>query len=77
MFVRISSILLIGVAALLPPASAFTPASHNNAAASSSSITCLHMATWSDSKAVKDYQDFLDSGEQEIILKEDGPSVVL
>jgi hypothetical protein len=35
------------------------------------------MAAWSDPRAVKDYQDFLSSGAQEIELKEDGPSVVL
>jgi hypothetical protein len=35
------------------------------------------MATWSDSRAVKDYQDFLNSGAQEVELKEDGPSIVL
>ena len=41
------------------------------------SDTALNMATWSDSKAVKDYQDFLSSGAQEIELPPDGPSVVL
>lgn len=35
------------------------------------------MATWSDSKAVKDYQDFLSSGAQEIKLKDDCPSVII
>lgn len=35
------------------------------------------MATWSDSRAVKDYQDFLSSGQQQIDLLPDGPSVVL
>lgn len=35
------------------------------------------MATWSDSKAVKEYQDFLSSGAQEIVLKEDCPSVII
>ena len=37
----------------------------------------LGMATWSDSKAVKDYQDFLSSGAQEIKLKDDCPSVII
>lgn len=35
------------------------------------------MATWSDSKAVKEYQDFLSSGAQEIQLKDDVPSVIV
>jgi len=35
------------------------------------------MAVWSDSKAVKEYQEFLDSGEQEIVLKNDCPSVII
>jgi len=39
--------------------------------------TALSMATWSDSKAVKEYQNFLDSGEQEIQLKRDGPSAII
>ena len=39
--------------------------------------TRLEMATWSDSKAVKDYQDFLASGRQEIERKADGPSVII
>ena len=37
----------------------------------------LKMATWSDSKAVKDYQEFLSSGHQEIQLRPDGPSVIV
>lgn len=35
------------------------------------------MATWSDARAVKDYQEFLSSGQQEIELLPDGPAVVL
>ncbi|KAL3915165.1 MAG: hypothetical protein SGILL_005775 [Bacillariaceae sp.] len=35
------------------------------------------MVAWSDPGAVRDYQDFLSSGEQEVVLKDDGPSVVL
>lgn len=34
-------------------------------------------ATWSDSKAVMDYQNFLNSGKQEIELADDGPSVII
>ena len=37
----------------------------------------LFMATWSDSKAVRDYQDFLNSGKQEIDVARDGPSVII
>jgi hypothetical protein len=35
------------------------------------------MATWSDSKAVKEYQEFLESGEQEVVTTDDLPSVIL
>lgn len=35
------------------------------------------MATWSDSKAVRDYQNFLSSGRQELQLAKDGPSVII
>ena len=44
---------------------------------SSSSTSKLYMATWSDSKAVMQYQDFLASGKQEIELTPDGPSVII
>jgi len=37
----------------------------------------LHMATWSDSKAVMDYQAFLSSGKQELELAKDMPSVII
>lgn len=39
--------------------------------------TARHMATWSDSKAVRDYQDFLNSGQQGIPLSQDRPSVII
>ena len=35
------------------------------------------MATWSDTKAVQDYQNFLSSGKQKIELERDIPSVIL
>lgn len=35
------------------------------------------MATWSDSRAVKEYQDFLASGKQEIEKTPDGPCVIV
>jgi len=59
--------------ALVSPATAFAP----HAVARQKTASSLRMATWSDSKAVKEYQDFLESGEQEITLKEDCPSVII
>jgi hypothetical protein len=41
------------------------------------STTRLSMATWSDSKAVKEYQEFLSSGEQELALENDQPSAII
>jgi hypothetical protein len=41
------------------------------------SLTTLKMAVWSDSKAVRDYQEFLASGKQEIELTADVPSVII
>jgi hypothetical protein len=49
---------------------------HPEQAISTTFVTRLH-ATWSDSKAVRDYQDFLSSGKQEIELASDGPSVIV
>jgi hypothetical protein len=43
----------------------------------SSTTSQLQMAVWSDSKAVREYQDFLASGLQEIERKKDGPSVIV
>lgn len=66
--------------ALLSPAASFAPhrvARQTTTASSSSSSSSLCMATWSDSKAVKEYQDFLSSGAQTIVLKEDCPSVIV
>mmetsp|Transcript_17619 Transcript_17619/g.32606 ORF Transcript_17619/g.32606 Transcript_17619/m.32606 type:complete len:392 (-) Transcript_17619:87-1262(-) len=65
---------LLAVGHIGRPSVAFAPVglSKSNAAVSS-----LKMVAYSDPGAVKDYQDFLSSGQQEITLKEDGPSVVL
>jgi len=71
---------LLFLLTFIRPTVAFAPAGtsfRTKTVPSSSSSTLLRMATWSDSKAVKEYQDFLDSGEQEIVLKEDTPSVIL
>lgn len=35
------------------------------------------MATWSDSRAVREYQEFLASGQQEIVMTPDGASVIV
>ena len=37
----------------------------------------LFMSTWSDARAVRDYQDFLSSGKQELELASDVPSVIV
>lgn len=54
--------------------SAFTPSPGRQAAVDSSSLS---MATWSDSRAVREYQDFLASGQQEITVTPDRPSVIV
>lgn len=40
-------------------------------------LSKIFMATWSDSRAVKEYQDFLSSGKQEIDQSADCPSVII
>ena len=67
---------LLFLLALVRPAAAFAPPAVTLRTTSSSSSSSLQ-AVWSDSKAVKEYQEFLDSGEQEITLKEDCPSVII
>jgi hypothetical protein len=47
------------------------------AAGVSSLLSTLSMATWSDSRAVREYQDFLASGQQEISMTPDRPSVIV
>ncbi len=39
--------------------------------------TQLSMATWSDSRAVREYQDFLASGRQDIEKRPDLPSAIV
>lgn len=48
----------------------------SNSIRSSSSTTILQ-ATWSNGQAVREYQDFLASGRQEIPKEADGPSVIV
>lgn len=75
----VPSATILSVLALVSPAAAFAPhgVARQATATAPSSSSSLRMATWSDSKAVKEYQEFLESGEQEITLKEDGPSIIL
>jgi hypothetical protein len=70
MIVPLSLLLLLSTSV----ATAFTVARSPSPCLASSR---LHMATWSDSKAVKDYQDFLASGKQTIELAKDGPCVII
>lgn len=37
----------------------------------------LQMATWSNGQAIREYQDFLASGKQEISKESDGPSLIV
>lgn len=60
------------------PIHAFVPSHlHVRHTMTSVSSSSLAMATWSDSRAVKEYQDFLSTGQQQIDLRPDGPSVVI
>lgn len=54
---------------------AFAPFSRQSAADKQASA--LLMATWSDSRAVREYQDFLASGQQEIEVTPDCPSAIV
>lgn len=86
-FITTAVIALLGLVGRHPTALAFAPSGNVRHASSLtlasatppsvSSSSRLHMATWSDSRAVKDYQDFLSSGQQELQLKPDGPSVII
>lgn len=76
--------LLSSLLALSSSSSAFgfvaSPQPSTKNVQSRSTTTCktqLGMATWSDSKAVMDYQNFLASGKQEIEHKDDGPSIII
>mmetsp|Transcript_58464 Transcript_58464/g.163814 ORF Transcript_58464/g.163814 Transcript_58464/m.163814 type:complete len:390 (+) Transcript_58464:125-1294(+) len=54
-----------------------SPAASASAKIQKTTSSSLSMATWSDAKAVREYQEFLNSGEQEIKLKSDGPSAII
>lgn len=42
-----------------------------------SKSTSLGMATWSNGQAIKEYQDFLDTGKSELTKEDDGPSIIV
>lgn len=59
-------------------ASAFVVRPHQSASYHvENSESALNMATWSDSKAVEDYKNFLDTGLAEPEQKADCPSVII
>ena len=70
-----TSFSILAFVALFACAGAFS--SHRIVSGKQHHGSALNMATWSDSKAVMEYQNFLSSGAQEIILKEDCPSVIV
>ncbi|KAG7344348.1 hypothetical protein IV203_022356 [Nitzschia inconspicua] len=79
MFVT-TSVAVLAFGLVSGQVAAFSPAtvsSKNVVHSGTASSSALDMATWSDSRAVKDYQEFLNSGAREMELKEDGPSIVL
>lgn len=73
--VLVARCLVVTLVSYLSVASGFSVALPKNGVPAHSSA--LKMATWSDSKAVKDYQDFLQSGKQEVELAKDMPSVII
>jgi hypothetical protein len=74
--------LVLALTGYLSICSAFTALSTRRAVSqlqttsSPRTSSCL-FATWSDIKAVRDYQDFLSSGQQKIELSKDRPSVIV
>jgi len=50
---------------------------HSHASLLSSTTTELKMATWSDARAVREYQDFLATGKSEIEKRKDGPCMII
>jgi hypothetical protein len=71
---------LVAMAATLSPVASFSPVVTTQQklfVASASASTQLNMATWSDSRAVKEYQEFLASGRQDIEKTPDMPSVII
>lgn len=65
---------LITMAAALTFTAAFSPIVQHT---KSSISTRLNMATWSDSRAVREYQEFLASGRQDIEKRPDLPSAIV
>lgn len=65
---------MVGAAAAFSPLQRHFSSVTRNAV---SSLSRLHMATWSDNRAVQEYKDFLSSGKQEIEKTPDMPSVII
>mmetsp|Transcript_29391 Transcript_29391/g.61078 ORF Transcript_29391/g.61078 Transcript_29391/m.61078 type:complete len:411 (-) Transcript_29391:61-1293(-) len=57
--------------------SVFKPVVSKGHCISSVSSSALGMATWSNGQAIREYQDFLASGKNELDMKDDGPSVIV
>jgi hypothetical protein len=68
---------LIGVLLALPTVAAFSVSGTASRITLHARTTTTLLATWSDSRAVKDYQDFLSSGKQKVERSRDLPSVIL
>lgn len=49
---------------------------NNNYARKTTTVSPLR-ATWSNGQAIREYQDFLSSGKQEIDMEKDGPSLIV
>jgi hypothetical protein len=79
MFGRIFFVLLICSTGI----HAFAPSSHTQGMINFKlsrrvpSTTTAIQATWSNGQAIKEYQDFLASGKQEIDMASDGPSLIV
>jgi hypothetical protein len=69
--------LCILAASAITPLVAFTPLLSINRNTAGWRLQPLQMATWSDSRAVKEYQAFLSSGRQDIEKRPDLPSAII
>jgi hypothetical protein len=74
------SFAILSLVVVASTVSAFTRTTHFGRSAGWTTIpssSSLKMATWSDARAVREYQEFLASGKQEIEKMDDGPSVIV
>lgn len=69
----ISSSLAVVLALTCSLSAAFAPQSTSRSFMGSA----LQMATWSDARAVREYQAFLATGQQDIVKTPDGPCVIV